>query len=454
LDFLPAPLTVRAAGVFTVSTGGEARLDMSNVTSGTLTLGAIRYEIAADVTKGTLVGTATASGSQLTSRVALTIKRKNVVSFDGITVTIVTGLEGTKDGQPISLARKNPSPASNAELAEFDAGPPAAFQSFFATCPDYASTLKAAGVDPTGKMFWYNFGALFYRGRLDGTARVMVIASDPGPEECLPFVRRPMVGDAGQRVQSFLGKLGIDRSYVLVNAYAYAMRPTYVNKGYGRAILTETFTSVSPVITLTAAQKTELHKITTWRHEFFTRVARSSPLTAIVPMGDNAWTAYKSWMASLPTTDPLRKIPVVKVVHPSAVDRNPMAPRPDSAIVGWRNAIDSLRKIVAPDPGQTNTGPNYGEYFTENDYKRVPRRDLGWRTPLNVGDNARTRQVTGDYNDAHRPSPDDFKTLIYVDPVANTRTRYVFLNGAFHPELTTDDAGQAVKVDADGIRVP
>lgn len=453
LDFLPAPLTIRAAGVYLASTGGEARLDMSDVSSGSLTLGGIAYTISADTVKGTLTGTS-GIGAQVASRVDLTIKAKNVTSTNGFTATLVTSLTGTRDGQPLTLTRKVAPTISNAELGEFDAGPPAAWLSFFATAPDYAATLKAASVDPTSKMFWYHFGPLFARGRLDGTARVMLIASDPGPTECLPFVRRPLVGDAGQRAQGFLAKLGIDRSYVLVNAYAYAMRPTYVNKNFGRAIIKETFSSVSPVITLTAAQTDEVHKITVFRHELLTRVARSGPIAAIVPMGDNAWTAYQAWIASLPVNDPIRKIPFVKVAHPSAIDRNPMAPRPDVAIQGWRAGITALRKIVAPDPGQTNAVPNYGEYLTENDYVRIPRRDLPWHCPTNVGNNAGTRLVTGEVNDARRPSPDDFKSLIYTDSTDGKKLRYFYQDGVFHPELTTDETGKLVPVGPDGLRTP
>src|SRR3954464_4675533 len=74
--------------------------------------------------------------------------------------------------------------------------------------------------------FWYAFGPVLYRGRLDGTARVLCIASDPGPTECLPFMRRTLVGDSGQKTQGFLVKLGLTKSYVLVNAFAVAMKPS------------------------------------------------------------------------------------------------------------------------------------------------------------------------------------------------------------------------------------
>jgi hypothetical protein len=455
-----APTTIRAVGIYNVSTGGEARLDFADAEHGTLTIGKVTYAITSDAKHTTLTGTTSGDmaavvnhAAQSKSTVQLTIHPKNVTSPDGTVFVMVTTIDGTRDGKPISLTRRIDNTIPDDELSQSDPGPTSDWKAFFDGVPDYASTMKAAGVDPNGQMFWYNFGPVFYRGRLDGTARVMVIASDPGPEECLPFVRHPMVGDAGQRVQGFLAKLGIDRSYILVNAYAYAMRPSFVKKNFGKAIITEDFSGVTPPLTLTDAQKADVHKITTWRNEFFTRVARASKLQAIVPMGGNAWPAYQSWIASLPADDPIRKIPVFKVQHPSAVDRDPTAPRPDTALQGWQNAIGKLRGVVTPDPGQSNKGPNYGQYFTENDYARIPRWDLPKNAPLTVGNNVGTRQVTGANNDAKRPSPDDFKSLVYTDPKTGAKTKYVFLNGKFHPELTTDANGKPVKLDANGLPV-
>ncbi|CAB3806344.1 hypothetical protein LMG27177_06059 [Paraburkholderia fynbosensis] len=59
--------------------------------------------------------------------------------------------------------------------------------------------------------FWHDWGRIFYRGRLDGSAKVLCIASDPGPTERI--AGHTLVVDAGQRVQGFLAKLGIMRAY-------------------------------------------------------------------------------------------------------------------------------------------------------------------------------------------------------------------------------------------------
>ncbi len=54
------------------------------------------------------------------------------------------------------------------------------------------STVSAAGVfdAPNGGAAAGTFGR--YQGRLDGSARVLAIASDPGPTERLPVVRRTL----------------------------------------------------------------------------------------------------------------------------------------------------------------------------------------------------------------------------------------------------------------------
>src|SRR3546814_5425281 len=94
-------------------------------------------------------------------------------------------------------------------MIEFDKGPLQPFARIFAACPDYGE-LKCH--------FWYDWGPIFHRGRTNGSARVLCIASDPGATERI--AARTLVGDAGQRVQGFLAKLGLTRSYLLLNAFS------------------------------------------------------------------------------------------------------------------------------------------------------------------------------------------------------------------------------------------
>ena len=106
-------------------------------------------------------------------------------------------------------------------MVAFDKGPPAALAQHFADLPDIAPEFRS--------LFWYDWGPVFYRGRLTGRARFLGIASDPGPTERV--VGRTLVGDAGQRVQGFLEKVGLTRSYVLVNAFPVRGAPRQGEQG-------------------------------------------------------------------------------------------------------------------------------------------------------------------------------------------------------------------------------
>ena len=55
--------------------------------------------------------------------------------------------------------------------------------------------------------FRTEWGPVFHRGRLDGSARVLVLGQDPATHEAIS--RRILVGEAGQRVQGLLAKVGV-----------------------------------------------------------------------------------------------------------------------------------------------------------------------------------------------------------------------------------------------------
>src|SRR5439155_25373332 len=145
--------------------------------------------------------------------------------------------------------------------AEYDRGPTQAIASICLRCPRPGKP----------QAFWTAWGPIFYRGRLDGSARLLCIASDPGPTERI--AHRTLVGDAGQRVQGFLSKLGLTKSYVCVNAFPYALHPSYGPE----------------VDTLLAA-----HDEQAWRHDFYDAV-KPPHLQAVVVFGVNAQKAFDLW---------------------------------------------------------------------------------------------------------------------------------------------------------------
>jgi uracil-DNA glycosylase len=255
-------------------------------------------------------------------------------------------------------------------MGEFDPGPPQAFDGHFDALPDYG---------PFRSHFWFDWGPVFYRGRLDGTARILCVASDPGPTERI--AGRTLVGDAGQRVQGFLAKLGLTRSYLCLNAFAYALVPSH---GF----------SVDPVLD----DPDQL----AWRNALFD-LARAPSLVGVVAFGRLAREALDRWPGTAGLT-------VVEVAHPSSRDGTRL-------LSEWRAAVDLLRPVVTPDPDGTNTGPNYGAKFLERDYAPIPRRDLPFGVPAWLGDDAWGRAATPRHrNGVARPDPDDRHTLIWRAP--------------------------------------
>jgi uracil-DNA glycosylase len=220
---------------------------------------------------------------------------------------------------------------------------------------------------------------VFYRGRLDGSARVLCIASDPGATERI--AARTLVGDAGQRVQGFLRKLGLTRSYLCLNAYSYALIPSHASDG--DALLDD------PV-----------HK--KWRNRVFT-AAHTPKTQAIIAFGEQAQRAVALWTGKGTT-------PVFELPHPSSHDETKLATQ-------WRQAVIDLRGIVTPD-GDGETGvANYGAALVESDYTPIPRRDLPYGVPAFLGDDAAGRMATPAHRSSvSRPNPDDRHTLIWIAP--------------------------------------
>lgn len=255
-------------------------------------------------------------------------------------------------------------------MAQYDAGPPQDWADLFTAVPDYS---------PYKSFFWYDWGPVFYRGRLDGTARVLCIASDPGPTERI--ANRTLVGDAGQRVQGFLKKIGITRSYLCLNAFAYALIPEHANDA-------------------DAVIHDPLHRA--WRNNLYTK-AKGNQVQVVIAFGAEAQKAVAAW-------DGLGRLPLVEIPHPSDRDTTTLANK-------WRAGITQLRGMVTPDADGTPLPANYGARLTESDFAPIPRFDLAFGTAAWLGDDHWLRtQWPPKRNCVSRPSPDDRHTLIWIAP--------------------------------------
>lgn len=255
-------------------------------------------------------------------------------------------------------------------MLEYDPGPPRKFLKLFAHAPSYANFQE---------LYWYDWGPVFYRGRLDGSARLLCIASDPGPTERL--VGRNLVGDAGQRVQGFFAKIGLTRSYLCLNAHLYALHPGKGARGQ-RAL--------------------DDPNILQWRNSLYD-AAKTEKVQAIVAFGEQAQRAVDLWRGK-------GDLPVWQVPHPSSRDETKL-------LDGWRAAVNELRKIVTPDDDANASLPNYGTTYTEADYAPVPKHDLPFGVPPWIGDDAWGRSAKPKHSNCiSRPSPDDEHTLIWIAP--------------------------------------
>jgi len=192
---------------------------------------------------------------------------------------------------------------------------------------------------------------------------------------------RSLVGNAGQRVQGLLAKLGLTRSYLCVNAWAYAVHPSRASAERARL-----------------AEPAQLK----WRNALYD-TATGPSLQAIIAFGAMAQEAASLW-SGRPSAE-LREVP-----HPSSRDERKL-------LDAWRAAVTDLRGVVTPDSDGDNAGPNYGASFAEADYAPIPQRDLPFGAPAFLGDDAWVcARPGGAQNSVGRPSPDDGHTLVWRAP--------------------------------------
>jgi uracil DNA glycosylase superfamily protein len=220
--------------------------------------------------------------------------------------------------------------------SSYDPGPPEAWAALFSTAP-----LDHYIKHPSGR-FRTSFGPVYYRGRLDGTARVLIIGQDPSTDEIL--AHRTLVGDAGQRVQGLLRKLGIATSYLMLNTFLFGIRGQFDSK----------MAEISREPTLCG-----------YRNQLFDHAAKTNAFEALIALGNGAKSAVDLW----PSTSAL---PVFHLLHPSARE---------GTAASWNANLAALKKAIKPDPGMKRDARPYGEDFQPDDLAPIPRTDLPFGVP-------------------------------------------------------------------------
>ncbi len=200
--------------------------------------------------------------------------------------------------------------------------------------------------------FRTEWGPIFHRGRLDGSARLLVVGQDPAAQEA--FARRILVGLAGQRVQGLLAKLGITRSYTMVNCFVYS------------------------VASQSGGEKhRDDEKIADYRNRWFDALLLDTGIEAVLACGSLAGGALRAWQR----LHPERSLLTRRVLHPtypesaSAAGSISLPEAMRRLCDDWNDALDLLR----PTLGGTDAPPvgeRYGDAVTDADLRPIPAVDL------------------------------------------------------------------------------
>lgn len=229
----------------------------------------------------------------------------------------------------------------------FDTGPTGAFRTLCRNYPDDAVFRGADGF----RSLW---GPIFYRGRANGTARLLVIGQDPAQTEAV--TRRCLSGQAGRRVQGFVEKLGYTKSYLMINAFLYGI----FNQSMALPHLNDP-------------------EVQAYRHKWLEAAFAPGRLEAVVTFGTPAFNAWKAFTETPAGASASASIHFHKALHPTADKPGGPITRKD-LLDNWNVALHRLHPdIQHPDVAKPLVP--YGADFTAAELPEIPSRDLPMGLP-------------------------------------------------------------------------
>src|SRR2546421_12142699 len=199
------------------------------------------------------------------------------------------------------------------------------------------------------ELFRVEWGPIFHRGRLDGSAKVLIVGQDPGQLES--FGRRCRVGEAGQRVQGFLRKLGIDHSYAIVNASLYSV--------FGQPSHTEVL-AVEPAVA-------------PYRGKWLDALLVGSSVDVVVAFGDLAHAAFEAWRG--PESNPRVEVEYAPLLHPTYPEGSKAPGAMKKMLDQWNAALPALRGAL-PSTGVAPGAAPHGADLLPTDRAQIPEGDL------------------------------------------------------------------------------
>jgi hypothetical protein len=227
-------------------------------------------------------------------------------------------------------------------------------------CPGYPSPYDTLVAGAPGsdvypvEAFRVEWGPIFHRGRLDGSARLLVIGQDPAANETV--TRRILVGVAGQRTQGLLTRLGLTRSYVMVNTFAYSV--------YGQA---------------GGDRHVNDSAIVAYRHAWLDALSTHNQFDAVITLGSLAAKGYAAWVATQSQTEPAGHY--AQLLHPtypeaaSASGSISLADATKQLLDNWNAALPGLHHAIQHTDQSPNPDP-YGATFAVTDLSPIPPDDL------------------------------------------------------------------------------
>jgi hypothetical protein len=232
---------------------------------------------------------------------------------------------------------------------------------------DLAGDYPGEDVYPA-KDFRTEWGPIFHRGRLDGSARVLILGQDPATHESI--TRRILVGEAGQRVQGLLARLGVTSSYVMINTFLFSV---YGQSGGNRHIDDAAITAYR----------------NRWLDALLVRDEPDPALSAVITLGSLAKSAYRDWAATRP--DRAAALHVATLKHPtypesaSANGSITLAAATAALLEDWNAHLAGLRQHVRPEAPVIDEP--YGDGWQDGDLVAIPGADLpagapAWWTSL------------------------------------------------------------------------
>lgn len=228
--------------------------------------------------------------------------------------------------------------------SKYDPGPKGAFRRL---CREYP------GADVYGKGFRTKWGPIFYRGRLDGSARLLVIGQDPAQHEAV--LRRIFAGQAGRRVQGFVHKLGFTKSYVMMNTFVYGI--------YNQSM---------------ALPHIYDPEILEYRHRWLDAILAPGKIEAVVAFG---YQAHKAWLRYRQAEQIQSSgIAYCHVLHPTSPGKGSPLITTAKMLANWNKGLRKLHPQISNPDVEVPLVP-YGEELTAEELPPIPSADLPPGTP-------------------------------------------------------------------------